>query len=73
MVNNLDNEKKEKPIQEIVIEKKENKENKNMNLNNENLLKLIIKKTTNSENTNIKHKQFIKKTLFLLNLKFIRI
>ena len=63
LVNNLDNEKKDKPIQEIIIEKKENKENKNMNLNKENLLKLIIKKTTNSENANIKHKKFIKKTL----------
>jgi hypothetical protein len=34
-----------------------------MNLKKENLLKLIIKKTTNTDNTNIKHKKFIKKTL----------
>ena len=44
-----------------------------MNLNKENLLKLIIKKTTNTDNTNIKHKKFIKKTLFLLKIKFLKI
>ena len=63
LVNNLNNESKDKILQEKIIDKKENKENKKLNLNKENLLKLIIKKTTNCDNSNIKHKKFIKKTL----------
>ena len=59
IIKSFNNEQKEKCVHKNILE---SRENKIINLNKENLLKLIIK-NTKSENPDIKHKKFLKKTL----------
>ena len=65
-INNLgkfyNNENNENKFKIMLKQNSRNKENKNINLNKENLLKLIIKKTK-YDNPNIKGNKFIKSTL----------